>query len=109
MLTPRATLLCAAAASVSLMALHPACPFHAITGLLCPGCGMTRAGITLLQGDWRAAIQYNPLIILLAGIAILEIPSVLVRNRWLVIQSAPLAPVCGAIGLVAFAILRNSY
>ena len=45
------------------------CPFHAITGLACPGCGMTRAMIRLGQLKLGAAIGYNlfslPLLILM--------------------------------------------
>ena len=35
------------------------CPFHAITGLECPGCGMTRALISLGQLKPGAAVGYN--------------------------------------------------
>jgi hypothetical protein len=35
------------------------CPFHAVTGLACPGCGMTRALISLGQLKPGAAIGYN--------------------------------------------------
>jgi hypothetical protein len=35
------------------------CPFHAITGLACPGCGMTRAMISLGQLKPGAAVGYN--------------------------------------------------
>ena len=35
------------------------CPFHAITGLACPGCGMTRAMISLGQLKFGAAVGYN--------------------------------------------------
>ena len=45
------------------------CPFHAITGLPCPGCGMTRAMISLGQLNLGEAIGYNlfsiPLLILM--------------------------------------------
>ena len=45
------------------------CPFHTITGLLCPGCGMTRAMISLGQFKLEEAIKYNmfsiPLVILM--------------------------------------------
>ena len=27
------------------------CPFHQLTGLFCPGCGITTACIALLRGD----------------------------------------------------------
>lgn len=47
------------------------CPVHFITGVECPGCGMTRACIALAGGDIRQALHYNPLslgLVLLAGV-----------------------------------------
>ena len=41
------------------------CPFKAITGLPCPGCGGTRALIALLHGQVWTAITINPLSVLL--------------------------------------------
>jgi hypothetical protein len=41
------------------------CPFHAIIGLPCPGCGMTRAMIRLGQLKLEEAIEYNPFSVLL--------------------------------------------
>ena len=35
------------------------CPILALTGIPCPGCGMTRAYLSLLQGDVAAAFSYN--------------------------------------------------
>lgn len=37
------------------------CVFHLLTGLLCPGCGITRAIFSLLQFDVSAAFSYNPM------------------------------------------------
>ena len=37
------------------------CPFRAVTGLLCPGCGMTRAFCALGHGEFRRAIHFNAL------------------------------------------------
>jgi hypothetical protein len=45
----------------NLLSLLPPCPFHAFTGLYCPGCGSTRAIFQLLQGNLIAAFRYNPL------------------------------------------------
>jgi len=36
------------------------CPFHLLTGLDCPGCGMSRAVLCLLRGDWSASVQWHP-------------------------------------------------
>ena len=41
------------------------CPFHAITGLLCPGCGVTRMCLALLRLDFAAAWAANPVLLLL--------------------------------------------
>ena len=41
------------------------CPFHAITGFYCPGCGITRCIISLLHFDFYRAFRYNPLVFIL--------------------------------------------
>jgi hypothetical protein len=40
------------------------CPFHAITGLYCPACGITRATAALFHGDIGLALHMNALLIL---------------------------------------------
>jgi Protein of unknown function (DUF2752) len=37
----------------------PGCTFHAVTGLWCPGCGLTRGTHHLLHGDLLAAFSSN--------------------------------------------------
>jgi hypothetical protein len=37
------------------------CPFYALTGLACPGCGTTRGLHHLLHGDVITAFRFNPL------------------------------------------------
>jgi hypothetical protein len=39
----------------------PSCPFHALTGWLCPFCGSLRALHALLRGAPRIALALNPL------------------------------------------------
>jgi hypothetical protein len=36
------------------------CTFAEMTGLPCPGCGLTRATSALLHGDWRTSWQFHP-------------------------------------------------
>ena len=38
------------------------CPFYMATGLLCPGCGVSRMCLALLRGDWAGAWRANPLL-----------------------------------------------
>jgi hypothetical protein len=39
------------------------CVFHEVTGLYCPGCGITRAALSLLELDWDQAARYNLLLL----------------------------------------------
>jgi hypothetical protein len=39
----------------------PACNFHALVGIPCPGCGGTRAFAALAAGNVRRALALNPL------------------------------------------------
>ncbi len=40
------------------------CPIKFVTGVSCPGCGMTRAWLSLLRLDVGAAFSYHPLFLL---------------------------------------------
>lgn len=42
------------------------CPFHTLTGLECPGCGVTRMCLALLRLDFAAAWRANPGLLLLS-------------------------------------------
>lgn len=35
------------------------CPFHLVTGLRCPGCGITRMVVSLVHFDFELAFHYN--------------------------------------------------
>lgn len=50
---------------VNLTHLSIPCPFHAFTGLQCPGCGVTRMCLALLRLDIAGAWQANPVLLLL--------------------------------------------
>ena len=41
------------------------CPIHRVTGLPCPGCGVTRALASLSQGDLSLAVGLNPFVLVL--------------------------------------------
>lgn len=37
------------------------CPWKQVTGLPCPGCGMTRSTLALMQGDFLTSLRLNAL------------------------------------------------
>lgn len=49
------------ATALALYLLDLGCVFKGITGLSCPGCGMTRAWLAALKLDLAAAVAYHPL------------------------------------------------
>lgn len=55
------------------------CIFHKITGLYCPGCGMTRATIFLAKGNILASIYHNPTILYVAIISVWSVLSYIVK------------------------------
>ena len=64
------------------------CAFRAVTGIQCPGCGMTRAFLSLGQLKFKEAIQFNPfslflLITMILSICIGQSPSWL-QNKVLI-------------------------
>ncbi|MEE2738038.1 MAG: DUF2752 domain-containing protein [Planctomycetota bacterium] len=47
------------------------CLFRTLTGLVCPGCGMTHACLAFARGDFLSAWQDHPFCFLLIGLAVL--------------------------------------
>ena len=66
----RALLVISASAALVLIARAglPLCPMAGVLGVPCPGCGLTRATLTLLRGDFRGAFALHPLVFVLAPI-----------------------------------------
>jgi len=81
----------------------PGCPFHALTGVPCPGCGTTRAVLALARGDVTGAFGWNPLAaaaLLLGGATCLLAPLWVASGRALPALSLEL-PVRARIAVVA--------
>jgi hypothetical protein len=90
-------------------AFYPRCPIHELTGLLCPGCGATRALAALLHGRLSEALHQNGLFVLLLPFAALYLTAAWRGTRkgesW---PSLP-RPMLGVLLLatLAFAVWRN--
>jgi hypothetical protein len=84
--------------------LYPTCPFQALTGWECPGCGGLRMTHDVLHGDLSAAVVDNAFLLL--GLPTLAI-WLLVRWR----RGEPLMPVPAIAAVVvaalAWTIVRN--
>ena len=50
---------------VSYTGLAIPCLFRKVTGLLCPGCGVTGMCVALLHLDWRGAFSCHPVLFVL--------------------------------------------
>lgn len=59
----------------------PKCTFRRVTGLYCPGCGMTRSVKTLLRGDILLSVYYAPHIIYICFIATWAFISFLIEEK----------------------------
>ena len=81
------------------------CPTLALTGVPCPGCGMTRAADALVHGRVLEVVTQDPAaLVLIAVIAVLAVGHVLRRQGWLRRTGAVtprLASALGAGALVA--------
>lgn len=50
------------------------CAWHRLTGLNCPGCGLTRSFIALAHGDVRRGWDFNPAGVLLFAALLAQFP-----------------------------------
>ena len=78
------------------------CPVALLTGVACPGCGMSRAMAWLLRGDVERAVVYHPLAPIVLLIGLLAVGWVLGRRLrgW----KAP-SPVLTSGGLIGLGLL----
>lgn len=87
------------------------CVFHLVTGLECPGCGVTRMCVALMHLDFKRAYASNQMIFILSPVLLILFLTCVVgyirKGNWETnrIQNAVLY-VCIAL-LIGFGIARN--
>ena len=90
---------------------YATCPFHALTGFYCPGCGSLRALHQLLDGQLATAFGLNPLMVLslpFLGYSFLSYIMVGIRGHLLPNFFVPAIFIWVFLGIVLlFWVLRN--
>ncbi|MCU1392820.1 MAG: hypothetical protein JWM34_1248 [Ilumatobacteraceae bacterium] len=90
----------------------PACPLYELTGLYCPGCGLTRATHAFLRGHLGAALGYNILFPFFIAAIVLGwwawVRRTLGRTpfRW-VSRLSPTVGIASIAVLIVFGVIRN--
>ncbi len=89
----------------------PVCPLYYLTGIHCPGCGLTRGFHALFHGDVLTALHFNALLPIYAfvfGFIFVSMILVAVRGRGLSWKIFPPWAMYGFLVLAAaFFVLRN--
>ncbi len=89
----------------------PVCPLYTLTGIHCPGCGLTRGFHALFHGDFLTALHYNallPVFALFFGFIFVWLFLIVVRGRGLSWRIFPPSAMYGFVILAAaFFVLRN--
>jgi hypothetical protein len=89
----------------------PACPFHALTGLNCPGCGLTRSFHAFFQGDVSTALHFNalfPVYLLFFLYIFVSLGLTLIRGRGFEFRSFSPYAIYGFLVLtLIFSVVRN--
>ena len=84
------------------------CPIKELTGLYCPGCGITRMFKSLLELDFYAAFRYNPLLFIMLPFALVLYFDYVVRKDKSFYKKIPEAIWYIIIALlIVYGILRN--
>jgi hypothetical protein len=56
------------------------CPFRLLTGLPCPGCGLTRSWVHLAHGQWRDSFLANPFGVVLVALLVALVAAVVIAR-----------------------------
>lgn len=58
------------------MSMNTVCVFKNLTGIPCPGCGMTRAFLELCRGNFMDSLIFHPLLLLVLILGLLSFISI---------------------------------
>jgi hypothetical protein len=87
------------------------CPFHSLTGWLCPGCGGTRAVAELLRGDFASAMALNPVavILVLATLAFAFVQALYLwrKGKFIAVSTPSQLTFAALTAIFLFTIVRN--
>jgi Protein of unknown function (DUF2752) len=89
----------------------PVCPLYSLTGLACPGCGLTRGFHALFHGDILTALDFNaliPLFVVIFGLLFVSLVMLALRGKGLIrLDQSPKFLVGVFALLIVFGVLRN--
>jgi hypothetical protein len=68
------------------------CPLRTLTGIPCPGCGLTTAAVAMVRGQFDAALHANPVIFGLAALTVAAGPLVALRAAGVLEPPRPWSP-----------------
>ena len=84
------------------------CVFYEITGLYCPGCGITRLCLSLFEGDIYQAFRYNPIIFIdLPILFILFVLNIFLKNNKNIKKIPDVIIIFLATITIIFGVIRN--
>lgn len=84
------------------------CVFYEITGLYCPGCGITRLCLSLFEGDVYQAFRYNPIIFIDLPISfILFVLNIFFKNNKNIKKITDVIIIFLATITIIFGVIRN--
>ena len=84
------------------------CIFYVVTGLYCPGCGITRLCVSLFEGDLYQAFRYNPIIFIdVPIIFILFVLDILFKDKKIIKKITNVLIIILIVITVIFGVLRN--